>query len=351
VRIGSVALVGAGPGDPRLITVRGLALLRRADVVVYDRLVDRRLLREAPRARQIFAGKASGDHALPQPDINALLVRHARDGCRVVRLKGGDPFVFGRGGEEAAALVQAGIPFEVVPGVSAAVAVPAYAGIPVTHRGLATSFAVVTGHEACEDARVDWRRLATAVDTLVILMGASALPRIAERLIAHGRAASTPAAVVRWGATPRQSTLVDRLDRIASRAAGVEPPAVIVIGHVVALRERLAWFERRPRRRADQSRSVIRRLPPPSTAAVQPGGSTSVESYASMMAGPSSLATDSRGRTGVSTGAASRAKTTGRRPAGARRAATPSARKSRRLLRTPVATRRKLTSSSGSSVA
>ena len=147
MRVGSVALVGAGPGDPGLMTVRGLALLRRADVVVYDRLVDRRLLREAPRARRIFAGKASGDHALPQAQINALLVLHARRGRRVVRLKGGDPFVFGRGGEEAAALAAAGVPFEVVPGISSAVAAPAYAGIPLTHRGLASSFAVVTGHE------------------------------------------------------------------------------------------------------------------------------------------------------------------------------------------------------------
>jgi uroporphyrinogen III methyltransferase/synthase len=349
VRIGSVALVGAGPGDPRLITVRGQTLLRRADVVVYDRLVDSRLLRSAPRARHIFAGKASGDHALPQSEINALLVHHARRGRRVVRLKGGDPFVFGRGGEEAEALAHHGISFEIVPGVSAAVAVPAYAGIPVTHRGVAASFAVVTGHEACEGTRLDWSRLATGVDTLVVLMGVSALPRIAATLIAHGRAASTPVAVVRWGATERQRTLVDRLDRIAARAAGVEPPAVIVIGEVVRLRERLAWFERAPRR--DQSRRVSRRLPPASTAAVQPGGTTTVESYASMMAGPSSVRTDSRGWTGVSTGAPPRSNTTGRRPAVAGRAVTLSARKSSRLTRTPVATRRKLTSSSGSSVA
>jgi uroporphyrin-III C-methyltransferase len=243
VRLGSVALVGAGPGDPRLITVRGLALLRRADVVIYDRLVDSRLLRQARRARHIFAGKASGDHALPQAEINELLVRHARRGRRVVRLKGGDPFVFGRGGEEAEALAAAGIPFEVVPGVSSALAVPAYAGIPVTHRGVATSFAVVTGHEACGESRVDWGRLARGVDTLVVLMGVSALPRIAEQLIAHGCPASTPAAVVRWGATERQTAVVDRLDRIAERAAGIEPPAVIVIGEVVGLRDRLAWFE------------------------------------------------------------------------------------------------------------
>jgi uroporphyrin-III C-methyltransferase len=249
VRVGSVALVGAGPGDPRLITVRGLTLLRRADVVVYDRLVDPRLLREARRARLIFAGKASGDHALPQDEINVLLVHHARRGRRVVRLKGGDPFVFGRGGEEAAAVVAAGIPYEIVPGVSSAVAVPAYAGIPVTHRGVAASFAVVTGHEACEDSRIDWARLATGVDTLVVLMGVRALPRIAEALIAHGRSPSTAVAVVSSGATAQQTTLVDRLDRIAALAAGVAPPAVIVVGEVVRLREQLAWVERRARAR------------------------------------------------------------------------------------------------------
>jgi len=245
VRIGSVALVGAGPGDPWLMTVRGLALLRRAEVVVYDRLVDRRLLREAPRARRIFAGKASGDHALPQEEINALLVAHARRGRRVVRLKGGDPFVFGRGGEEAEALAAAGVPFEVVPGISAAVAAPAYAGIPLTHRGVASSFAVVTGNECAKGRdRVDWARLATAVDTLVVLMGVAALPRIARELLAHGRAPDTPVALVRWGTTERQTVLTGRLDDIVARAhdARLESPVVIVIGDVVTLGARLAWF-------------------------------------------------------------------------------------------------------------
>src|SRR5262249_17602920 len=187
--VGTVALVGAGPGDPGLMTVRGLELLRRAHVVVYDRLVHPGLLEEAPRARRIFAGKESGHHALPQERINALLIMHARRGRRVVRLKGGDPFVFGRGGEEAEALARAGIPFEVVPGVSSAVAVPAYAGIPLTHRGVASSFAVVTGHEEAgkPESSVDWARLARSVDTLVILMGLKSLSRIARELIAHGR--------------------------------------------------------------------------------------------------------------------------------------------------------------------
>lgn len=243
---GKVWIVGAGPGDPKLITLRGLECLRRADVVVYDRLVHPRLLDEAPRARRVFAGKAAGRHALPQERVNTLLVTHARRGRRVVRLKGGDPFVFGRGGEEALALARARVPFEVVPGVTSAVAVPAHAGIPLTHRGVAASFAVVTGHEdACRhESRVDWARLAGAVDTLVVLMGVGALSRIARALVAHGRSPATPVALVRWGTTDLQETLVGRLDDIAARAARarLEPPVVAVIGDVVALRRQLQWF-------------------------------------------------------------------------------------------------------------
>ena len=238
---GSVALVGAGPGDPDLMTVRGLATLRRAEVVVYDRLIDPRLLDEAPaRALRVFVGKASGAHTLPQDEINALLVAHARRGRRVVRLKGGDPYVFGRGGEEAAALAAAGIPYEVVPGVSTAVAAPAAAGIPLTHRAVASSFAVVTGHEdeGKASTRVDWARLATAVDTLVILMGLENLPRIARALLRAGRRADTPVALVERGATTAQRVVIGRLDAIAALAvsAGVQAPAVIVVGDVVALR-------------------------------------------------------------------------------------------------------------------
>jgi uroporphyrinogen III methyltransferase/synthase len=251
---GHVALVGAGPGDPELMTVRGLALLRRAEVVIYDRLVDPRLLDEAPAgARRIFAGKASGAHVLSQECINALLVAQARQGRRVVRLKGGDPFVFGRGGEEAAALAAAGVAYDVVPGVSSAIAVPAYAGIPVTHRGIASSFAVVTGHEDEGNTRaaVDWENLATAVDTLVVLMGARALPRIARTLLAGGRHPDTPVALVRWGTTDAQETVIGRLDEIErlAEAARLAPPIVAVIGEVVRLRSRLAWFE-------DTARSV-----------------------------------------------------------------------------------------------
>jgi len=244
---GRVYLVGAGPGDPGLMTVRGLEVLRRARVVAYDRLVNPALLDEAPPgALRIFAGKRAGAHCLPQARINTLLVEHARRGRVVVRLKGGDPFVLGRGGEEALALAEAGIPFEIVPGVSAAVAVPAYAGIPVTHRGLASSFAVVTGHEDSgkDGAGVDWARLATAVDTLVVLMAGTSLPCIAATLMAHGRPPDTPVALIRWGTTEAQETVVGTLGDIVARAAaaGLAPPVVAVIGAVVRLRERLEWF-------------------------------------------------------------------------------------------------------------
>jgi uroporphyrinogen III methyltransferase / synthase len=248
MRLGQVALVGAGPGDPGLLTIRALERLRQAEVIVYDRLVNPALLDEAPAsALRIFAGKLAGEHALSQDEINALLIAHARRGRRVVRLKGGDPFIFGRGGEEAEALARAWVPFEVVPGVSAAVAVPAYAGIPLTHRGLASSFAVITGHEdpAKSESAVEWKRLATAVDTLVVLMGATALPAIVDKLLGHGRRPDTPVALIRWGTTEAQSTLVGRLDDIVAqaRAAKLRPPVVGVIGKVVRLRERLRWFD------------------------------------------------------------------------------------------------------------
>ncbi|HEV8672507.1 MAG TPA: uroporphyrinogen-III C-methyltransferase [Methylomirabilota bacterium] len=266
MRLGRVSLVGAGPGDPGLFTLRGLRRLRRAEVVVYDRLVNPRLLDEAPpEALRIFAGKLTGSHCLPQAEINDLLIDHARRGRRVVRLKGGDPFVFGRGGEEASALAAAGIPFEIVPGVSSAVAVPAYAGIPVTHRGLASSFAVVTGHEDGGRQTVDWGRLATAVDTLVVLMGVGSLPRIVGELRAHGRAAETPVALIRWGTTAAQETVTGTLADIVeqARTARLEPPVVAVIGEVVGLASRLAWL--RPGRRAARVRrrgypGAVRRL-------------------------------------------------------------------------------------------
>lgn len=241
---GTVYLVGAGPGDPDLLTVRGLNLLHRAQIVVYDQLVNPALLEEvSPPTIKIYVGKQAGRHCIAQEEINRLLVQYARRGYQVVRLKGGDPFVFGRGGEEAEALADAGIPFEIVPGVSSAVAVPAYAGIPLTHRKLASSFAVVTGHEArkLQDS-VDWPKLATAVDTLVILMGLGNLPVIVPKLIAHGRAPQTPAAVIRWGTTAAQEIVTGTLADIVERSAHLEPPALIVVGDVVALADKLDWF-------------------------------------------------------------------------------------------------------------
>ncbi len=248
---GKVWLVGAGPGDPGLLTLAGAACLGRAEVVVYDRLVHPRLVELAPAgAERVYVGKETGGHSLSQDEINALLVARGREGKRVVRLKGGDPYVFGRGGEEAEALAAAGVAFEVVPGVTSAVAAPAYAGIPVTHRGLASSVAVVTGHEdaAKEESSIDWAKLATGVDTLVLLMGVANLPHIAEQLVRHGRPPETPAAVIEWGTLPRQRTVSGTLGEIARRAAeaGVKPPAVTVVGEVARLRETLRWFDNRP---------------------------------------------------------------------------------------------------------
>lgn len=243
----TVHLIGAGPGDPGLMTVRGLKLVQQAEVVIYDRLVHPEIVEEAPAdALRIYVGKETGLHFVPQEQINELLVKYGRQSLRVVRLKGGDPFVFGRGGEEAQALVDADIPFEIVPGVSSAVAVPAYAGIPVTHRKIASSFAVVTGHgEGNKDiSTIDWAALATAVDTLVILMGVKGLTKVVDQLLAHGRSPATPVALIRWGTTSEQQTVTGTLADIVAKAtaAGLEPPVVTVIGEVVALREQLQWF-------------------------------------------------------------------------------------------------------------
>jgi uroporphyrin-III C-methyltransferase len=237
---GKVYLVGAGPGDPELLTVKGLSCLRRADVVVYDRLVGRELLAEAPAgAELVFAGKAPGRHSCAQGEIDALLVRRARAGKVVVRLKGGDPFVFGRGGEEALACAAAGVDWEVVPGVTSAIAVPAAAGIPLTHRGLSAGFAVVTGHCMAED-RVDWAALAR-IDTLVVLMGLARLPWVAEALVRHGRPAATPAAAVERGTLPGERVVVATLGDLPARAAaaGLESPTTVVVGEVVRLRAAL----------------------------------------------------------------------------------------------------------------
>jgi uroporphyrin-III C-methyltransferase len=238
---GKAYLVGAGPGHAELITVRGLRLLQQADVVIYDRLIDETLLQEVkPTAQLIYAGKEAGRHAGVQERINQLLLTHVQAGRQVVRLKGGDPFVFGRGGEEALALQSAGLPFEVVPGVSSAIAVPGAAGIPVTQRGVATSFAVVTGHECDESSGTDWEALAR-IPTLVVLMGVSHVQQITQRLQDFGRHAETPAAAIQQGCTNQQRVVRGTLGALAGlmQQAAIGAPAVIVIGDVVALHEQL----------------------------------------------------------------------------------------------------------------
>lgn len=246
-----VYLIGAGPGDPGLITVKGLDCLRRAEVVVYDYLANPQLLEAAAAdAERIYVGKVRGHHHRPQEEINALLVELGRQGKVVARLKGGDPYVFGRGGEEALHLHQAGIPFEVVPGVTAGFAAAAYAGIPLTHRDFTTSLGLVTGHEHPDKkmSTLDWEKLATAVGTLVFYMGMANLELIVRELIAHGRPSGTPVAVIQWATTPRQRTLVSSLSTVVAEvaAAGLTPPAIIIVGEVVKLREELRWFDNRP---------------------------------------------------------------------------------------------------------
>jgi uroporphyrin-III C-methyltransferase len=239
---GIIYLVGAGPGDPRLLTLRGAEVLQRADVVVYDRLAPAALLDLAPRgAERVDAGKARGRAALSQEAINRILVERGRRGLEVVRLKGGDPFVFGRGGEEALALAEAGVRFEIVPGVSAAVAAPAYAGIPVTHRGLATSFAVISATLA-GGAPADLAAAAAAADTLVLLMAAERLREVCAQLIAAGRPPDQSAAVISSASTDAQQVRTATLADLAASDAEVDPPATLICGPSVALAEPLAWF-------------------------------------------------------------------------------------------------------------
>ncbi|MEW6041213.1 MAG: uroporphyrinogen-III C-methyltransferase [Elusimicrobiota bacterium] len=248
---GKVFLVGAGPGRPDLITLAGVRCIQKADVVVYDHLADPMILSYAPaNSERIYVGKQCGRHTLAQQKINELLVKKAKNGHTVVRLKGGDPFVFGRGGEECEALYRAGVDFEVIPGVTAGVAGPAFAGIPVTHRKMASSVAFITGHEdpSKSDPSVSWEHLAKGADTLVFYMGASNLASIAKKLINNGRPAETPVAVIQWGATPRQRTVTGRLNNIVEAVSRerLTPPAIIVAGNVVKLRKHLAWFEKKP---------------------------------------------------------------------------------------------------------
>jgi len=259
---GMVALVGAGPGDPGLITLRGARLLEQADVVVYDYLAAPRLLAHAPNAEHLFVGKQASKHSMTQDQINALLIDKARNGHKVVRLKGGDPFVFGRGGEEAEALKQAGIRFTVVPGITAAIAGPAYAGIPVTHRDFNSSFTLITGHEkeeiykdeeaksrkaATGSSDLDWSAIAR-LPCVAFYMGVKSLPRISSKLIENGMSPDTPAATIQWGTTPKQRTCVATIGTIAEavKAARITAPAITIVGKVVTMRDTLNWFETRP---------------------------------------------------------------------------------------------------------
>jgi len=248
---GKVYLVGAGPGDPKLITVRGQEALQRADVVVFDRLAGPQLLNQArPVAERIYVGKLPDRHTMKQEEINRLLVELALQGKTVVRLKGGDPTVFGRVGEEADLLRQHGIQYEIIPGITSAIAVPAYAGIPVTHRDLASSFSVITGHESPDklDRSIYWDKVTNATGTLVFLMGVAKIGYISEQLMKHGRSPDTPVALVRWGTRAEQQTVVGTLRDIEDKVkeANLQPPAVIVVGDVVRQREQLVWFENKP---------------------------------------------------------------------------------------------------------
>lgn len=251
VRPGTVYLIGAGPGDPKLITVKGAECIAKADAVVYDRLANPRLLRYMkPGAKKIYVGKLPDRHTLKQEEINRLLVDLALQGRTVARLKGGDPSIFGRVGEEAELLAEHGVPFEIVPGITSAIAVPAYAGIPVTHRDYTSSLAIVTGHENPDKQGTshDWSKLATATGTGIFLMGVANLAYIRDQLVAHGRSKDTPVALIRWGTTMEQQTLTGTLETIVDqvREAGFQSPAIIIVGQVVKLRDTLAWYEKKP---------------------------------------------------------------------------------------------------------
>ncbi len=250
-QIGYVYLIGAGPGDPGLITVRGLECIGLADVIMYDYLASKSLLDHArPEAELVYAGKVGGAHNREQSQINEMLVEKARQGRIVARLKGGDPFIFGRGGEECEALVEAGIPFEIVPGVTAGIGAAAYAGIPLTHRNFTASVAFVTGHESPgkESSAIDWEKLSVGSGTLVFYMGMKNLPQITANLLDNGRAPDTPVALIRWGTRPEQEVLEGTLSDIGDKArkAGFKAPAITVVGEVVRLRDRLRWFDSRP---------------------------------------------------------------------------------------------------------
>lgn len=245
---GKVYLVGAGPGDPKLLTVKAVEVIKQADVVIYDRLgVSDEVLNMAPeKAEKIFVGKRTGLHEVPQDQITNIIVEKAKEGGKVVRLKGGDPFIFGRGGEEAEALVAKGIEFEIVPGVSSSVAAPMYAGIPLTHRDYAASVAIITGHRAGDAEKpVDWVKIANSVDTMVILMGVESLEDIVGKLLAGGISPQKPVAMIESGTLPQQRTLIATLGTIIEEAQKqqIKPPSVILIGEVATLGRKLAWFK------------------------------------------------------------------------------------------------------------
>lgn len=245
--MGKVYIVGAGPGDPELITVKGLKCIKEADVILYDRLVNKELLSHAKQnAELIYCGKMPDSHILQQDTINHLLVKHAKKGKMVTRLKGGDPFVFGRGGEEADILASNGIEFEIVPGISSGIAAPAYAGIPVTHRDYSSSFAIVTGHpKSGESDHIKWEALAKGIDTIAIYMGVKNLPYIQKQLLQHGKRPDTPAALIQWGTLSNQQTVVSTLGEIhqAAQKEGIENPCMIIMGEVVKMHSRIHWFD------------------------------------------------------------------------------------------------------------
>lgn len=245
---GVVYLIGAGPGDPGLITIKGLECIRKGDVIVYDFLVNIALINEARKdAEVIYVGKQGNKHTLEQDEINQLIVDKARENKSIVRLKGGDPFIFGRGGEEAMFLFENNIPFEIVPGITAAIAAPAYAGIPVTFRGYTSTFALITGHEdpTKPDSDINWEKISAGIGTLSFYMGVKNLPFIVKNLVDNGRAKDTPVAVIRWGTRSKQETVTGTLETIVEKAKSIKAPAITIVGEVVSLREKLNWFEKK----------------------------------------------------------------------------------------------------------
>ncbi len=247
---GKVYIVGAGPGDPKLLTLKGKDCLEIADVIIYDYLANEMLLTHAKKdAEKVYVGKKAGHKTYSQENINGLMISKAREGKIITRLKGGDPFVFGRGGEEAEELAKAGIPFEIVPGVTSAIAAPAYAGIPLTHRDYTSTVALITGQEdPTKESKIDWDRIPASAGTLVFFMGSQNLSYIINKLIENGRDTKTPVALIRWGTRADQKTIIGNLENIIDKAreGGFGPPGIIVVGDVVNLREKLSWFEKKP---------------------------------------------------------------------------------------------------------